>query len=119
MNHLCITGRIHFEPIYEQIEGTKVIRLTIKHIDQHVQPKMAVMLKCEWYNPPPNYWKSPKMTPGTLVYLEGPIYQSLSKNEEAILNRTPFVKILHFDIRTTQEDFLEMQRRAAEKGRRK
>lgn len=119
MNHLCITGRIHFEPLYEQNAGSKVIKLTIKHIDMHAVPKMAVMLKCEWYDPPENYWKSPRMTPGTLVYLEGPLYQSTSKNEEAILNRTPWVKILHFDIKTTEADFLRMKQNADEKGRRK
>lgn len=119
MNHLRITGRIHFEPIYEQNAGAKVIKLTIKHVDPHIQPKRAVMLKCKWYDPPPNYWKSPRMSPGTLVYLEGPICQPLSKNDDVILDRTPFVEILHFDIKTTEEDFLEMQRRAAEKGHRK
>lgn len=116
MNLLLITGIIHFKPVYDHFKGKRVVRLTIKTIDKRFEPQMATIINCQWKDPPDSYWQSERMAIGTMIYAEGPLHQSPSKNDESILNRTPYLEILFFSIIKTKEDFEAMRRRVTEKA---
>lgn len=119
MNDLKITGKIVSKPIYEQQAGQKVIKLTIKHIDFDVNPHMAVMIRCKWIEPPGSYWETASLNLDTLVWVEGKLRQSSSKDDDVILTKTPWCEIIKFRIIKTREDYQAMLRNADEKNHKK
>lgn len=77
---------------------------------------MYTDLKCQWIDPPEKYWKSDKMVRGTLIQAAGKLYTSSSRKADAQENRSIYLHILYFKIKTTQEEFEQMKKRAVERA---